>query len=67
MPPFIQVPDQKRTKDRVHPDLRPADRAREEEEEELERLAPGANGARRPPLSDGSRWITLSDPEGYAG
>jgi hypothetical protein len=59
---FITVPDDKALKNRVHLDLRPADRTREEEVERL--LALGAvqlADFRRP---DGSGWITLADPEG---
>jgi len=59
---FIAVPDKKQVKNRVHLDLRPADREREEEVERV--LALGATflaDHRRP---DGSGWITLADPEG---
>jgi predicted enzyme related to lactoylglutathione lyase len=59
---FITVPDAKTVKNRVHLDLRPADRTREQEVERL--LALGAvqlADHRRP---DGSGWITLADPEG---
>jgi len=59
---FITVPDGKAVKNRVHLDLRPADRTREEETERV--LALGAvqlADHRRP---DGSGWITLADPEG---
>ncbi len=59
---FITVPDEKKVKNRVHLDLRPADGTREQEVERL--LALGATHVadyRRP---DGSGWITLADPEG---
>jgi Glyoxalase-like domain len=59
---FINVPDRKQLKNRVHLDLRPADRSREEEVERV--IALGARhfaDHRRP---DGSGWITLTDPEG---
>lgn len=59
---FIRVPDGKQLKNRVHLDLRPVDRTREEEVDRL--LAAGASlyeDHRRP---DGSGWITLRDPEG---
>ena len=59
---FITVPDAKQVKNRVHLDLRPADRTREQEVERV--LALGASylaDHRRP---DGSGWITLADPEG---
>jgi len=59
---FITVPDGKTVKYRVHLDLRPADRTREQETERI--LALGASllaDHRRP---DGGGWITLADPEG---
>jgi hypothetical protein len=59
---FIRVPDGKQLKNRVHLDLRPVDRTREEEVERL--IGRGATmyeDHRRP---DGSGWITLRDPEG---
>lgn len=59
---FIRVPDQKQVKNRVHLDLRPVDRTREQEVDRL--IALGATlyeDHRRP---DGSGWITLQDPEG---
>ena len=59
---FITVPDGKQLKNRVHLDLRPTDRSREEEVDRV--IALGATffaDYRRP---DGSGWITLADPEG---
>jgi hypothetical protein len=59
---FITVPDSKTVKNRMHLDLRPADRTREEKTERI--LALGASqlaGHRRP---DGSGWITLAGPGG---
>jgi predicted enzyme related to lactoylglutathione lyase len=60
---FVTVPDAKQhVKNRVHLDLRPADRSREDEVERV--IALGATffaDFRRP---DGSGWITLTDPEG---
>jgi hypothetical protein len=59
---FINVADRKQLKNRVHLDLRPTDRSREEETERV--IALGATqfaDHRRP---DGSGWITLTDPEG---
>jgi hypothetical protein len=58
---FITVPDAKLVKNRVHLDLRPVDRTREQEVDRV--LALGASylaDYRRP---DGSGWITLADPE----
>jgi hypothetical protein len=59
---FITVPDAKTVKNRVHLDLRPADRSREDEVQRLVALgAVQLADFRRP---DGSGWITLADPEG---
>src|SRR5437764_7920642 len=59
---FITVPDGKTMKNRVHLDLRPADRTREEEVQRLLDLAAVQLADYRRP--DGSGWITLADPEG---
>ncbi|MFJ6013624.1 VOC family protein [Streptomyces sp. NPDC092952] len=59
---FITVPEAKRVKNRVHLDIQPKDRTRDEEVERL--LALGATlvaDHRRP---DGRGWATLADPEG---
>ncbi|TKA06594.1 VOC family protein [Actinacidiphila oryziradicis] len=59
---FITVPEPKTTKNRVHLDLQPQDRTRDEEVERL--LASGATlvaDHRRP---DGTGWATLADLEG---
>ena len=59
---FITVPDEKRVKNRVHLDLRPVDRTREQEVERV--LALGASQLADHRRPDGSGWITLADPEG---
>ena len=59
---FIQVPDGKVIKNRLHLDLRPADRSREDEVARLVSLGARQVGDFRRP--DGSGWITLTDPEG---
>lgn len=59
---FVRVPDGKLVKNRVHLDVQPIDRTRDNEVERL--LALGATvfaDHRRP---DGSGWVTLADPEG---
>ena len=59
---FIEVPEGKRTKNRVHLDLRPREGSRDEELARL--LAHGAtvlDDRRRP---DGTGWVVLADPEG---
>src|SRR6185369_2140448 len=55
-------PDRKTVKNRVHLDLRPVDRTREQEVERL--LALGASQLADHRRPDGSGWITLADPEG---
>ena len=59
---FITVPDGKKVKNRVHLDLRPVDRTREQEVERV--LALGASHVADHRRPDGSGWITLADPEG---
>jgi catechol 2,3-dioxygenase-like lactoylglutathione lyase family enzyme len=59
---FIRVPEGKTVKNRVHLDLQPQDRSRDEEVERL--LGIGAtliDDQRRP---DGTGWVVLADPEG---
>ena len=58
---FIQVPDAKQLKNRVHLDLRPTDRSREAEVERVAALGATQVADRRRP--DGSGWIVLADPE----
>jgi catechol 2,3-dioxygenase-like lactoylglutathione lyase family enzyme len=59
---FIDVPEGKKAKNRLHFDLRPTDATRDEEVARLLGLgAAEAADHRRP---DGSGWVTLSDPEG---
>lgn len=61
---FIEVPEGKTIKNRIHLDLRPSDRTQDEEVQRL--LGVGATlvedhrGIRGP----GSGWVTLADPEG---
>lgn len=59
---FIPVPEGKTVKNRMHLDLMPTERTRDEEVTRL--LAIGAtlvDDHRRP---DGSGWVVLADPEG---
>jgi predicted enzyme related to lactoylglutathione lyase len=59
---FINVPEGKVVKNRLHFDLRPVDRTRDEEVARLVQLgATEVADFRRP---DGGGWITLTDPEG---
>jgi predicted enzyme related to lactoylglutathione lyase len=59
---FQRVPEPKAVKNRMHLDLGPTDRTRDEEVERL--LAAGATvyGDHRRP--DGTGWVTMIDPEG---
>ena len=59
---FITVPDGKTVKNRMHLDLRPVDRTREQETERILALGASQQADHRRP--DGSGWITLADPEG---
>jgi hypothetical protein len=59
---FIEVPEAKQIKNRLHFDLRPTDATREDEVARL--LALGATGVADHRRPDGSGWVTLADPEG---
>ena len=59
---FIEVPDAKVAKNRLHLDLRPTDGTREDEVARLCELGATVVADRRRP--DGSGWFTLADPEG---
>ncbi|MFF7473092.1 VOC family protein [Streptomyces sp. NPDC008092] len=59
---FVRVEDRKAVKNRVHLDLQPQDRTRDEEVERLLSLGATLQGDHRRP--DGTGWVTLYDPEG---
>ena len=59
---FIEVPEGKRVKNRLHFDLRPIDRTRDEEIERV--LALGATQFDDRRNDDGTGWMVLLDPEG---
>jgi hypothetical protein len=61
---FIDVPDERVVKNRLHLDLRPRSATREEELETL--LAHGATlvADHRGTHGPGTGWVTLADPEG---
>jgi predicted enzyme related to lactoylglutathione lyase len=59
---FIPVPEGKTVKNRVHLDLAPAVRSRDEEVARL--LAAGASLVSDHRKPDGTGWVTLADPEG---
>ena len=59
---FIEVPDTKQGKNRIHFDLRPVEGSRDAEYERLVALgAKPLDDLRRP---DGTGWVVLADPEG---
>ncbi|WP_329268848.1 VOC family protein [Streptomyces pseudovenezuelae] len=59
---FVTVPEVKRSKNRMHFDLQPQDRTRDEEVTRL--LALGATLLDDQRTGDGMGWVVLTDPEG---
>ncbi|MEU3839543.1 VOC family protein [Streptomyces sp. NPDC028635] len=59
---FVTVPEAKTLKNRLHFDLQPQDRTRDEEVERLLALGATPVADRRNP--DGTGWAVLADPEG---
>ncbi len=59
---FVTVPNAKTVKNRVHLDLRPRDRTRDEEVERLRTLGATVLADHRGPRNRG--WVTMADPEG---
>jgi hypothetical protein len=59
---FVPVPEPKTVKNRIHLDIVPEDRTRDEEVERL--LALGATSVADHRRPDGSGWVVLADPEG---
>lgn len=59
---FIQVPDAKQVKNRVHLDLKPTNGTRDEELARL--LALGVEEVDDLRNPDGTGWVILADPEG---
>ena len=59
---FIDVPDEKQGRNRVHFDLRPTDRRRDEEVERVAAL--GAAVVQDCRTDDGRGWVVMADPEG---
>jgi hypothetical protein len=59
---FIEVPERKQVKNRIHFDLRPREGTRNEELARLIALGATEVDDRRNP--DGTGWIVLADPEG---
>ncbi|MFD5425104.1 VOC family protein [Streptomyces sp. NPDC127084] len=59
---FVTVPEKKTQKNRVHLDLQPQERTRDQEVERLLKLGASLVADRR--NADGTGWVTLADPEG---
>lgn len=61
---FIDVPDTKHGKNRLHFDLRPAERTRDEEVEWAISIGATQVADLRGIYGPGSGWVVLADPEG---
>ena len=61
---FIETPDTKGTKNRVHFDLRPSERTRDDEAEWAMSLGATLVADHRGIHGPGSGWFLLADPEG---
>ncbi|MFJ2237744.1 VOC family protein [Streptomyces sp. NPDC087859] len=59
---FVTVPEPKTAKNRIHFDIQPQDRTRDEEVERLLGLGAKLFDDQRKP--DGTGWAVLADPEG---
>lgn len=59
---FVNVPEAKERKNRIHFDLQPVDRSRDEEVERLSGIGATVVDDRRTP--DGKGWVVMADPEG---
>jgi predicted enzyme related to lactoylglutathione lyase len=59
---FQRVPEPKRVKNRVHLDLGPTERTRDQEVEHLMKAGATVVGDHRNP--DGTGWVVMADPEG---
>jgi predicted enzyme related to lactoylglutathione lyase len=59
---FQRVPEPKRVKNRMHLDLGPTGRTRDEEVARLTAAGGSVVGDHR--RSDGTGWVTMADPEG---
>jgi hypothetical protein len=61
---FIEVPDVKQVKNRLHFDLRPAERTRDEEVAWALSIGATQVADHRDVHGSGTGWVTLADPEG---
>ncbi len=61
---FIEVPDTKQVKNRIHLDLRPASGTRDEEVARVVALGAREIDDQRDHYGSGVGWVVLADPEG---
>jgi catechol 2,3-dioxygenase-like lactoylglutathione lyase family enzyme len=61
---FIEVPEGKSGKNRIHFDLRPTDRTQDEEIERLRGIGATEVADHRGTYGPGTGWVTFADPEG---
>ncbi|WP_110180800.1 VOC family protein [Nocardioides solisilvae] len=61
---FLEVPEEKTVKNRLHLDLRPRERTQAEEVEHLRGLGATVVADRRGIYGPDSGWVVLADPEG---
>lgn len=61
---FIETPDEKLGKNRLHFDLRPSDGTRDAEVARLVKLGATQLADHRGIRGDGTGWVVLADPEG---
>jgi hypothetical protein len=61
---FIDVPDEKRSKNRLHLDLRPHERTRDEEVEWVLSIGATQVSDHRSIHGPDTGWVVLADPEG---
>lgn len=61
---FIEVPETKQVKNRIHLDLRPVDRSRDEEVAWALSIGATQVADHRDIHGPGSGWVVLADPEG---
>jgi Glyoxalase-like domain len=61
---FLEVPDDKAVKNRVHLDLRPRERSRDDEVEWVRSLGATELADHRGEWGPGSGWVVFADPEG---
>jgi len=61
---FIEVPEAKSVKNRIHFDLRPRSGSRDDEIERVRALGATEVADRRGQYGPGTGWVTFADPEG---